>query len=323
MKHDYDLGDSHDYMQKQWEDMKLSMSVTAPWLLIVTVVVTIAHVALNLLAFKEDISWWNSRDTMVAISLQAVVIKAVSQFIIFLFLLDEDTATVVRVMHGIGVCLEVWKISKVVDPIMDFPYFVIKKSYKTETMGFDMESSKFLGFAMIPILIGYAIYSLLYSRFKGLYSFLIRVSVGAVYGFGFLAMLPQLYINFKLKTVAGMSGPVLAYKFVNTFIDDLFAFVMKMPLLHRIACFRDDIVFVVWLWQRKIYPEDPNRVNEFGESFDETGNRIESQKKDEEEEEKEKAKESDDSGVVHRVPPAAQTNDETEADASSHKEKTD
>ena len=36
----------------------------------------------------------------------------------------------------------------------------------------------------------------------------------------------------------------------NTFIDDIFAFIITMPTAHRLACFRDDIVFVVYLYQR-------------------------------------------------------------------------
>ena len=51
---------------------------------------------------------------------------------------------------------------------------------------------------------------------------------------------------------------------LNTFIDDLFAFIIKMPTLHRVSCFRDDIVFVVFLYQRHIYKVDNTRVNEFG-----------------------------------------------------------
>lgn len=30
----------------------------------------------------------------------------------------------------------------------------------------------------------------------------------------------------------------MTYKFLNTIIDDLFAFVIKMPILHRISVFR-------------------------------------------------------------------------------------
>lgn len=47
-------------------------------------------------------------------------------------------------------------------------------------------------------------------------------------------------------------------------IDDFFSFVIKMPLLHRLACFRDDVVFIVLLYQYWIYKVDATRVNEYG-----------------------------------------------------------
>ena len=63
-----------------------------------------------------------------------------------------------------------------------------------------------------------------------------------------------------------MPWRVMSYKFINTFIDDLFAFVVPMPTMHRLACFRDDIIFFVFLYQRYLYPVDKTRRNEFGQS---------------------------------------------------------
>eukprot|EP00975_Prorocentrum_lima_P035089 7374566-Prorocentrum_lima.AAC.1 len=45
----------------------------------------------------------------------------------------------------------------------------------------------------------------------------------------------------------------------NTFIDDLFAFIIRMPTMARMSCFRDDVVFFVYLWQRYLYPVDTSR----------------------------------------------------------------
>ena len=39
---------------------------------------------------------------------------------------------------------------------------------------------------------------------------------------------------------------------LNTFIDDLFAFIIKMPTMHRLSCLRDDVIFVVYLYQRYV-----------------------------------------------------------------------
>ena len=56
--------------------------------------------------------------------------------------------------------------------------------------------------------------------------------------FGFIMMTPQLFINYKLKSVAHMPWRMMTYKALNTFIDDIFAFVIKMPTMYRIGCFR-------------------------------------------------------------------------------------
>jgi hypothetical protein len=52
-------------------------------------------------------------------------------------------------------------------------------------------------------------------------------------------MMPQLYINYKLKSVAHLPWRMMIYKFLNTIIDDLFAFIITMPWLKRLSCFRD------------------------------------------------------------------------------------
>ena len=56
---------------------------------------------------------------------------------------------------------------------------------------------------------------------------------------GFIMMTPQLFINYKMKSVAHLPWRMLTYKALNTFIDDLFAFIIKMPTLYRLGCLRD------------------------------------------------------------------------------------
>ena len=62
-----------------------------------------------------------------------------------------------------------------------------------------------------------------------------------------------------------MPGRTMLYKCLNTFIDDLFAFTIKMPFLHRLATLRDDVIFFVYLYQAWAYKVDYSRVNEFGQ----------------------------------------------------------
>jgi len=59
--------------------------------------------------------------------------------------------------------------------------------------------------------------------------------------FGFIMMSSQLFINYKLKSVSHLPWRMMTYQALNTSIDDLFAFFIKMPTMYRIGCFRNDI----------------------------------------------------------------------------------
>ena len=117
----------------------------------------------------------------------------------------------------------------------------------------------YLSYVMYPLVACYTVYSFIYNKHKGLYSFILNTAVGCIYVFGFIQMTPQLYINYKMQSVEHMPQNVLFYRFLNTIIDDLFSFIITIPTMHRISCFRDDVIFVVYLYQRYIYRVDKTR----------------------------------------------------------------
>merc|ERR1712048_997068 len=141
-----------------------------------------------------------------------------------------------------------------------------------------------MGYLIFPLFIGYGIYSIMYQEHRGWYSFVLSMCYGFLLMFGFIMMTPQLFINYKLKSTAHLPWRMMTYKFINTFIDDLFAFVIKMPTLYRLGVFRDDIVFLVFLYQKWIYKTDYSRTNEFGATGEEL---IKSEKEKSEDKEEE------------------------------------
>merc|ERR1712203_404474 len=132
------------------------------------------------------------------------------------------------------------------------------------TAELDSVAMRYLSWVLYPLCIGGAVYSLIYAPHRSWYSWTIQTTVNGVYAFGFLFMLPQLFLNYKLKSVAHLPWRAFMYKAFNTFIDDLFAFIITMPTAHRVACFRDDIVFLIYLYQRYLYPVDKTRIDASG-----------------------------------------------------------
>lgn len=257
----------------EFDEVKRMLRETNPILLGVTFFVSIVHSIFDFLAFSNDVKFWKERKDMVGLSFRSLIMNIFTQTVIFLYLLDNETSWLVIISNAVGLVIEIWKIHKVVNIKIDtsgtIPKIKFENRVKNEkvdkTNEYDVEAFKYFQYLMWPLLVGYVIYSLIYEEYKGWYSFIISTLVGFVYMFGFLALVPQLFINYKLKSVEHMPWKSFMYKALNTFIDDLFAFVIKMPTLHRIACLRDDVVFFVYLYQRWIYPVDHSRRNEFGQ----------------------------------------------------------
>jgi len=242
-----------------------------PYLLGLTMIVSLFHSLFDFLAFKNDIQFWNKNKSMEGLSAKSVVLNFICQLIIFLYLLDNDTSWMILASSGVGVCIEFWKIGKAMHVEIDrsgkIPMlrFRDRESYaQNKTKEYDAIAMKYLTYVLLFLMAGFAVYSLKYDKHKSWYSWVLSSLTSCVYMFGFIMMCPQLFINYKLQSVAHMPWRQMTYKFLNTIIDDLFAFVIKMPWLHRLSVFRDDVIFLIYLYQRWVYPVDKKRVNEFG-----------------------------------------------------------
>ena len=241
---------------------------TNPVLLVVTAVVSLLHSVFDILAFKNDINFFKKKKSMAGLSLRTMVVNLFFQVIIFLYLFDNDTSFMILVSNGVGLGIEFWKLSKAVKFGFGGGKLTWEEadSYKNgKTKEYDEIATNHLLYITAPLMIGYSLYSLLNMKHKGWYSWVLNSLVGFIYMFGFVMMTPQLFINYKLQSVAHLNWRTMTYKTLGTFIDDLFAFVIKMPLMHRLSCFRDDIIFFIFLYQRWIYRVDFSRVNEFGQ----------------------------------------------------------
>lgn len=139
------------------------------------------------------------------------------QAVVFLYLMDnsDNTSWMILASQGFGILLEAWKITKTVDVRLRqpsrnsffsfLPYVVVledkHKLTETEqkTKEYDEIAFRYLYIVAVPLLAAYAVYSLVYNTHKSWYSYIIETLVGSVYAYGFLMMVPSLYINYRLK----------------------------------------------------------------------------------------------------------------------------
>ncbi len=184
------------------------------YLLSVTAVVSVLHMIFELLAFKSDVGHWRKKKDNVGVSVRTILSNVFMQSVIFLYLMDnnENTSWMILVGQGMGILLEAWKITKTVnvrvrpgDEGSLVPYKITfedkHKLSETEkkTNEYDEIAFRYLYMVAVPLLLGYAVYSLVYDTHKSWYSFILTTLVGSVYAYGFLMMVPSLYINYRLK----------------------------------------------------------------------------------------------------------------------------
>ena len=248
-----------------------------------TTAISLLHGLFSYLAFSNDVGFWRGKTSLEGLSIRSFFSSLVCQAIIFLKLLDGGNVSwLILTEVGVGVAIEAWKVSKIMGRrgMLSVAYWRRRggdaaaaggapmSQLESDTDEADARAMQYLSYLMYPLVAGWGIYSLFTHDHRGWWSWTIQTLAYGVYLYGFVAMTPQLYINYRLKSVAHLPWRTMIYKVFNTFIDDVFAFAIEMPLSHRIACFRDDIIFFGFLYQRWIYPVDKKRANEFGRAYE-------------------------------------------------------
>lgn len=86
--------------EKEIDDLKRIFLEGNPYLLALTMCVSMLHTVFDALAFKNDIGFWKSNKSMEGLSAHTVIINAFCQLVIFLYLLDNETSMVVLLSAG-------------------------------------------------------------------------------------------------------------------------------------------------------------------------------------------------------------------------------
>jgi len=188
---------------------------TNPYLLIVTAIVSVLHTVFDTLAFKNDISFFKNKKSMEGLSLRSMIVNAFFSLVILLYLADNDTSFMVLASNLVGLMIEFWKISKAITIKWEggkIEWIEAQSYKKSKTKVFDEIATSHLLFVTMPLVAGYGLYSLYFQKHKGWYSWILNTLVGFIYMFGFVMMTPQLFINYKLQSVAHLNWRTMTYK---------------------------------------------------------------------------------------------------------------
>ncbi|KAK5862558.1 hypothetical protein PBY51_017940 [Eleginops maclovinus] len=256
------------FTEENVDEIKETLVGSNLYLLVLIALITALQLICEFLALKNDFSSWRKKKSMAGMSRKSVLWRSLSTLLIFLHLLEE-TSLLVLLPVGLGACVEVWKL---------FTVFKIQFQWRSsklhvtkldeeerKTVEYDTQASRYLSYLVYPLCISGAIFSLAYLRQKSYYSWLVNSLVTGVYAFGFLSMAPQLFINHKLKSVSHLQGTVLMYRGVNTLISDLcscatfFSSSGFFSSSHQLSCFRDELLFFLYLYQRRRYAHKARR----------------------------------------------------------------
>lgn len=251
------------------EEFKVILSDNSFNYLVVLFSVNFLHTLFSLLSMKNNISFYRGIKSRAGISMRKHYTDILFQAVIVLYLIENDTSIVVVVLTIIEGLISVWIALKMTKlerrPDGRFPYWQLEQgstATECETERYDREATSFLSRIFFPLLGVYVVYSWATTPQISYYPFILKNLVAFIHAVGFINMTPQIYINYKMKSVEFLPWKAMIYQFLNTIIDDLFAFAVKMPTLQRISVFRDDLIFVIYLVQKWIYRKNVRREEE-------------------------------------------------------------
>jgi len=221
--------------ESELEEIKYWLSEERLLRYFLTQAITWIHILLEYLAFRDDWKFFVGRKTFRGVSSTSMFFSVFRSLVIFLYLFESDTSTLILLSVGKDIVWSAWKLCRVVKPRFYFrpgtftPCFSYLESgsltpEERQSAEYDHIATMHMGLCIYPLVVGLAIYSLLNYTYKSWWSWFISSLADAVYFFGFISMTPQLYINYRLKSVAHLPVRAFGYKIFNTFIDDVFAF---------------------------------------------------------------------------------------------------
>jgi len=93
-----------------YDEYKRIWLETDPILFTVTAIVSVLHTLFEFLAFKNDIQFWNGKETVEGISVKTLYLNIFSSCIVSLYLFNNDTSLMILLPQVMSIGVEGWKV---------------------------------------------------------------------------------------------------------------------------------------------------------------------------------------------------------------------
>lgn len=216
---------------------------------------------MQIFAFKNEIEVWKKIENKPGLSIQNLYQRLVSEVIVCLYLYEKEANKLYLGFQVFDLLLTCWKITRAVEVSLSsnnrfYLSFRYKEWYHRKVETADSQATHYTNYLIAGLFVPFIIYklyplatdsysyymsqnSIKYPTVYQTYVFFLESSVLFILIFGFVMMTPQLYINYKLKSVDHLPWKTLIYRFIYTIIDDIFVFMIDLPWLQRMFSFRD------------------------------------------------------------------------------------
>jgi Cleft lip and palate transmembrane protein 1 (CLPTM1) len=243
--------------ESDMDDIRGLLTENPAELLALTMVISMFHLLFDALAFKSDITYWREMGSAQGLSVRSIGLGLFGQLIVAMYLREQEASALILLPSYVGLFIGGWKFAKLLhlrksssEGMSAFAGDGIKSDHDAA----DSTAFRYMSLILTPLVCGYAFLTLVRDDHYSWYSWAISSLATSVYAGGFALMTPQVFLNYRLKSVAHLDWTALCYRAFNTFIDDFFAYLIPMPGLARMAVLRDDFIFLIFLYQRWIYP---------------------------------------------------------------------
>lgn len=245
------------------DSFKQLVGGSSPYKILAVYGVSILHLIFEYLAFASDITFWRQKTSFEGLSSSSVALQACMNIIMFFYVQEQRQTKFVLYFIGFRFSLQLWKLRKLTEfrRSEKWPFFRwVNRSGASEQLeemegvdGADSTCMKWLMLLLTPVIVAFSLYRLVTQPFRSWYSwFVLSLAICAQTG-GFVVMTPQVFMNYRMKSVEHLPWRALTYQAINTFIDDIFMLCIRMPEIQKYSVFRDDIIFIIMCVQRWLY----------------------------------------------------------------------